>query len=105
MATLPAVRSPADLALPPLEEWHTAVANSLTDAGAARFADELVEALWAAKKSGDLRPVQQVVEGWYGTLAFLGANAGQPDAFEQLVELSASEEPLTFSEVKAKLGI
>lgn len=105
MAALPALTSVTDLALPPLNEWHDAVRSHLTENGAVMFADELVAALWTAKETGDLREVQDVVEAWYATLAFIHKHGAPPESFERLIAARAGERPLTFAQVKAKLGL
>lgn len=107
MTTLPAVRSVADLDLPPLEDWYAAVeavAGSLTEGDAVAFANEVFEALWTAKSTGDLRALQQVVGAWYATFAFIRQSGGL-EGIARLRDESRREHPMTFDEVKARLGI
>lgn len=97
--------SPADIELPTREQIDSVLSDLCFDCGQ-EFIRELMDALRESKERSreapDVRPVQEVVEGWYASMVFLKAH--DPAHQHALLEERAREAPMTYEEVIAKLG-
>jgi hypothetical protein len=101
LSSLPAVTLET-IELPSREQLE-AVQASLNPEGAQEFAEEFFEALWLSKERGDLRPVQDVIDAWYGSL-LLVKKYPEPRDLEAVLAARKRETPMTYDEVKASLG-
>jgi hypothetical protein len=92
MSSMPAqkITHPAELRLPAHMERVSEVFASLTPDGRTQFISEFVEALFEARQTDNLRPLQDVVEGWYRTLV-----ASRSPDYEAAVTWASEHEPAT----------
>jgi hypothetical protein len=90
MSSRPAqkITHPAELRLPARPERVSEVFASLGPDGKTQFISELVEALFEARQTDNLRPLQDVVEGWYRTLV-----ANRSPDYEAAVAWAGEHEP------------
>jgi hypothetical protein len=77
---------------------------SLTPDGQTQFISEFVEALFEARQTDNLRPLQDVVEAWYRTLV-----ASRSPEYEAAVAWAAEDEPaakdlLDLQQLRERLG-
>jgi hypothetical protein len=97
--------TPAELWLPARLERVNEVFASLTPSGQAQFISEFFEALYEARRTDNLRPLQDVVEAWYRTLVARGS----PN-YEEGIAWARDHEPspddlVDVQELRERLGI
>jgi hypothetical protein len=100
----PKITHPAELRLPARLERVSEVFASLAPDGKAKFIEEFVEALFEARQTDNLRPLQDVVEGWYRTLV-----ANRSPDYEAAVTWAGENEPvaedlLDLEQLRERLG-
>jgi hypothetical protein len=107
MSSTPAekITRPAELWLPARLERASEVFASLTPKGQAAFISEFVEALYAARSTDNLRPLQDVVEKWYRTLV-----ARRSPDYEAGIAWAREHEPspddlVDVQELRERMGI
>jgi len=86
----------------PTPEQVEAVKASLNAEGAEAFAEEFFQAMWLSKERGDLRPVQDVIDAWYGSL-LLVQKYPKPRDLDAVLRARRNETPMTYDEVTAAL--
>jgi hypothetical protein len=107
MSSTPAegITHPAQLWLPPRLERANEVFASLSPSGRARFISEFVQALYEARSTDNLRPLQDVVETWYRTLV-----ARRSPDYEAGIAWAREHEPsrddlVDVQELRGRMGI
>lgn len=98
------IENPRQMRLPATFERIAEVFRGLTDQGAQEFNREILEAMNSATHSGDLRPVQTVIESWYRSLLFR-LSPGFEEALEIADRASASMGVYSASEIKHLLDV
>ena len=91
--------------MPARLERANEVFASLTARGRAKFISEFVEALYEARSTDNLRPLQDVVEAWYRTLV-----ARRSPDYEAGIAWAREHEPspddlVDVQELRERLGI
>jgi Family of unknown function (DUF6247) len=106
MSSAPAkkITHAAELWLPARLERASEIFASLPPDGQTKFIGEFVEALYEARRTDNLRPLQDVVEGWYRTLV-----ASRSPDYEAGVAWAGDHEPspddlLDLPELRERLG-
>jgi hypothetical protein len=106
MSSSPAkkITHPAELWLPARLDRASEIFASLTPDGKTQFISEFVTALYEARKTDNLRPLQDVVEGWYRTLV-----ANRSPEYEAGIAWASEHEPssdelLDLPELRERLG-
>jgi hypothetical protein len=99
------ITHPSELWLPSRLERANEVFASLTPSGRARFISEFVEALYVARSTDNLRPLQDVVEKWYRTLV-----ARRSPDYEAGIAWAREHEPspddlVDVQELRERMGI
>lgn len=98
------ITHPAELWLPARLDRASEVFASLTPDGRTQFISEFVGALYEARRTDNLRPLQDVVEGWYRTLV-----ASRSPDYQAGVAWARDHEPspddlLDLQELRERLG-
>jgi len=99
------ITHPAELWLPSRLERADEVFASLSPSGRTRFISEFVQALYEARSTDNLRPLQDVVETWYRTLVArrsLGYEAGIAWAREHE---PSPDDLVDVQELRGRMGI
>lgn len=99
------ITRPAQLWLPARLERANEVFASLTPRGQAEFISEFVQALYEARSTDNLRPLQDVVEKWYRTLV-----ARRSPDYEAGIAWAREHEPspddlVDVQELRERMGI
>jgi hypothetical protein len=99
------ITHPAELWLPARLERANEVFASLDAPSQAQFISELVQALYEARRTDNLRPLQDVIEAWYRTLV-----ARRSPDYEAAVAWAREHEPspddlMDVQELRERMGI
>jgi hypothetical protein len=99
------ITHPAQLWLPARLERANELFASLTPSGQAQFISEFVQALYEARRTDNLRPLQDVVEAWYRTLV-----ARRSPDYEAGIAWARDHEPssddlVDVQELRERMGI
>jgi len=99
------IAHPAQLWLPPHLERANEVFASLPPSDQAQFISEFFEALYEARRTDNLRPLQDVIEAWYWTLV-----ARRSPDYEAGIAWARDHEPspddlMDVQELRQRMGI
>lgn len=76
-------------------------AQMLTDKGVRLFARDIVRAIVEAKRTNDLRPVQETIDSWFRTSLLMR----DPGFLKALAREEEDEEPIAREERRKLLGL
>lgn len=98
------ITHPSQLELPAHLERVNKVFASLDEHGRARFIGEFMKALYEARSTDNLRPLQDVVEAWYRTLVALGSEDYEAGIAWAREHTPSPDEAVDLEELRARLG-
>lgn len=96
------LREPEQLYSPTSYERQAAeVADALTPEGTKEFAHQVMEAIDHSRDSGNLRPLNNVIESWYRTLVFM-SREGFLEKWEETEQTVASAARLSLDDIRKR---
>jgi hypothetical protein len=98
------ITHPSQLELPARLDWVNKVFANLDESGRARFIGEFMRALYDARRTDNLRPLQDVVEAWYRTLVARGSTNYEAGIAWAQKQKPRSDEGLDVEELRTRLG-
>jgi hypothetical protein len=98
------ITHPSQLELPARLDRVNKVFASLDARGRARFIGEFMQALYDARSTDNLRPLQDVVEAWYRTLVARGSPDYEAGIAWARGHKPSPDEALNVEELRARLG-